>query len=250
MPSASAEKSVRFSLDDVDLEDENDDMEETDGEGVSTPLQSPPPITPTPSPTFSESTLDSSIGPLTPPPGHPFPGPSGSRHFSVREPSALNTSAMPKLNPVLVSAHPMQWDMNEKPDKLISLLRDNGGDDPVGTLPSGEPIRQMQVVHDDLADWPLLISDTEELKVKQVLLAIHNHLQKKVTGESYHSRKRSEQMSISERYRERALSIPIGSPEVGLRRIDFLPGRMYVGLKVKSGTDGHWDFILSVTNQE
>lgn len=239
------DKTVRFSLEDLDIEVE--ETEESDGEGVSTPLRSPPPATPTPSPTFSVSTLESSSGPLTPPPNQPMPRAFDTKGIPFPESLVARSPAIPKLAPVLISAFPLRWDMNENPAKMINKLPEDGGNDPAGTMPSGEQIRQMQVVHEAFADWPLCITSSDGLSVltvHQVLLSIHGHLQKMVSAEYFESTSRSVQKDVCDRYKERMKSIPRGSSKVGLQRIDYLPGRVYVGLKVRAETDGNWEFVL------
>ncbi|PPQ82972.1 hypothetical protein CVT25_005341 [Psilocybe cyanescens] len=238
-PAVQVEKSVRFNLQDLSLELE--ESEESDGEGVSTPLRSPPPATPTPSPTYSTSTLESSNGPITPPnqplvissypKGIPYAGSLESQYTEI-----------PKLAPVLSSAFRLQWDMKENPADIVELIPDDGNDR-AGTIPTGEPMRRIVVVHDALEDWKLTIvnSDNSALTVYQVLLSIHQHLKTWVKKAHFLALKSEVREEITRHYNAR---VGASAKDPGLQRIDYLPGRVFVGLSARCGSDGQWEFEL------
>ena len=237
---SSPKKTVRFNFSDQILEqEESDDEDREERPRRATSYRSPPP--PVPSPTFSGST-ESSTGPITPP--SPFYTPLTDSKF----PSSPLTPGpvIPKLNPALSAfAALMRWNMDEDPTDTLARYELEDGMEEAASLPPGVHLDQMKIVHEEIPDWPLIVEkdiQEESLSVKQVMFSLHTHFVKMVKEEHVMAQLPKRREMIINSYRRR----PTNTVAEGVRRIDYLPNRTFLGLRAQEYDDaeGIWVFSL------
>ncbi|KDR72150.1 hypothetical protein GALMADRAFT_775361 [Galerina marginata CBS 339.88] len=203
-----------------------------DGDDVSEELASawsPPPLMP--SPTNSISTESSDW----------LSTPEDAPHIVLDSKGllSLDSTRTPKISPSLLSSSILSWDMSREPmtvDALIAVGQDTA------VSVSSVPLKRLILKNDAIPNWPLDIqAHTQDaiLTNMVVFLALFDHLEQYVSGEYYTRQPLNVQKAASKAFHRRD-----PRRETGLRRIDFLPGRNFLGLRVKADSqlndDGVW----------
>ncbi|KAJ7480093.1 hypothetical protein B0H11DRAFT_2026502 [Mycena galericulata] len=196
---------------------------------------------PTPSPTYSSTSLPSSYGPLTPPQNAfnaylPMTGMAGMAH------PALQYSGQPPQLRFDVTLPPQ----NVKPSSSTmspNVLYENA------TAP---PVASIVLVHPRLL-WEITIrpSDGNYVRVCDVLAEIYKSLRQQATGSDYDALpSRAAQTEVTAAFTRRWTRIPDPAAKTiekskGLKRVDFLGNTVtFAGISKSQSGPNHWNLLL------
>jgi len=163
--------------------------------------------------------------------------------------SPPHSKIVPRLHPSLASGVLLSWDMAKNPDDLVGLTNDV--DDVAASLHPTPGLRCLMLTHDAIPQWPLYIEaepNQRFLSVQKVFKALYEHLKKPTSRGDFGGLSQDAQKVVLSAYRARR------NEPSGVLRIDYLPGRIFHGLRLKGKAsdddygddDCVWEFRFDV----
>ncbi|KAL0946664.1 hypothetical protein HGRIS_012854 [Hohenbuehelia grisea] len=214
-------------------------------------LHSPP----TPSPSYSITSLPSPRGPITPPDAFPshhlgLPGPSPYKYALPERSSRASTSPLHSplsIHPALASSHSplLKWDLTFPPSAAGSLT---GRPIIPSDRATSVPLSSITILLPHIR-WPIKVYASYRggaITITDILNAIYDTLRENVASSDYHALPRQEQKRVTASYENRYRRIKSNrgyaeEKSQGVKKVDFLMGKTrFMGLSTSGSRPDHW----------